>query len=78
MRLHKTSLFAGLATLVCVTSAVNGSAPGFAGAPNAGTNQAADCGLESSAHRSEKNEWLSCFNVSASLDRLPRSVRRPA
>ena len=71
MRLHKTSLFAGLATLVCVTSAINGSVPGFAGAPNAGTNEAADCGLESSAHRSEKNEWLSCFNVSASLDRLP-------
>jgi hypothetical protein len=71
MRLKKTSLFAGLATLVCVTGAVNGSAPGFAAAPNAGASKAASCGLESSAHRSDKNEWLSCFNVSATLDRLP-------
>jgi hypothetical protein len=71
MRLKKTSLFAGLATIVCVTSAVNGSAPGFAGAPSAGATKAGSCGLESSAHRSDKNEWLSCFNVSATLDRLP-------
>jgi len=71
MHLKKAPIVAGLATLVCATSAVNGPAQGST-SPVAKSAQNADtCALEASGHRSDKHEWLSCLSVSASLDRLP-------
>jgi hypothetical protein len=71
MRLKKTALLAGLATLVCTASALNGAAPTFAGAGHqSAAPKASSCTLTGSAH-SHDSEWLSCLGVSASLDRLP-------
>jgi len=70
MRHKKTALLAGLATLVCTATALNGATPSFAGESHSGAPKASSCTLAGSAH-SRGSEWLSCLGVSASLDRLP-------
>jgi hypothetical protein len=71
MRHKKSTLLAGLATLVCTATALNGAAPGFAGTGHqSGAPKASSCTLAGSAH-SKGSEFLSCLGVSAQLDRLP-------